>query len=48
MHVLIILQLSRSSRLHQKWISGENKERKTTLQETQAHEVSNLISIAQC
>ena len=35
MDAFIILQLSRI-RLCRKWFSGENKERKTTLQETQA------------
>ena len=41
MDVFIIFQLSRSVRLHRKWFSGENKEKKTTLlQETQADQTS--------
>ena len=39
MDAFIILQLSRI-RLRRKWFSGENKERKTTLQETQADQIS--------
>ena len=41
MDVFIILQLSRSVRVHLKSFSGENKERKATLlQETQADQIS--------
>ena len=41
MDVFIIFQLSRSVRLHRKWFSSENKEKKTTLlQETQADQTS--------
>ena len=40
MDVFIILQLSRSARLHRKWFSGDNKRRKTTtLQETQEDQI---------
>ena len=41
MNAFIILQLSRNARLHRKWFSGANKERKTTLlQEKQANQIS--------
>ena len=49
MDVFWILQLSRSVRLRHKWFSDENTERETTsLQETKADQILNILNIAEC